>query len=290
MAKQSRYTEFSTAVRSCAADATFNWYFQEGDTIRSTTFDVVLTWFVHHLTCLQETIESLGKNPILDNFAGLYAPLPIDLVQANCMSYHQKTLKCAGDSFRRVMEAAYDDRTEAEKSIPTIGYFLPFNPASQVVDAKKIEQHWDAVFETVVYVAGNGEGVALEQLDNELYLAEQRDGKPSEATATHTRQQMPWYHSPDEQMPDQFGFGPLTATGKQLEAAIFNRPDVKCRQLKKHGAEGRLWIVKRTRYCLEVFLSSEGSYRTAKSRLDTAAKAVKVVAKKPRAKTSGKRK
>lgn len=94
-----------------------------------------------------------------------------------------------------------------------------------------------------------------------------------------------WFHSPDDKRPEQFCFGPLTATGKALDAAICNRanPDSHYLQLKGHGADGRLWIVKRRRFCLEVWFLTEGSYRNAKQRLDAAAE-------KPRAKTSHKRK
>ena len=109
------------------------------------------------------------------------------------------------------------------------------------------------------------------------------DGQPA---PTGAADKAPWCHSPDEERPiEQFAFGPLTATGKALDAAICNRakPDPHYLQLRGRGADGRLWIVKRRRFCLEVWFPTEGSYRNAKQRLNAATE-------KPHSKTSHKRK
>ena len=102
----------------------------------------------------------------------------------------------------------------------------------------------------------------------------------------------PWCRSLNEQKPDQFCFGPVTGTGRGVDAAIYNRtkPDPHFRQLKQKGREGRLWIIKRTSTCLEVWFSDQRSYTTAKKQLDDAASAAEVVANQALAGTSRNRK
>jgi hypothetical protein len=89
------------------------------------------------------------------------------------------------------------------------------------------------------------------------------------ALAIRTRATAPWFHSPDEQRPEQFCYGPLTGTAGELDAATCQRkePDRNHRQLKGRGINGHFWIVKRRRTCLEVWFRDQASYTAAARRL-----------------------
>ena len=83
------------------------------------------------------------------------------------------------------------------------------------------------------------------------------------------RANAPWCHSPKEPKPERFFLGPLTDTAVKLDAAICARkkPDRNHRQLNARGTDGRLWIVRLRRTCLEVWFSDQASYTAAKRRL-----------------------
>jgi hypothetical protein len=138
----SQYTDFSDNVFACLQQSTLLWHFPA-----TVSPDTVVQFFVERLESLKKTIESLGKEGILEEFASHYPTLPSDLRQENCVSFHQLALKRAESRFRRVVNAADEIDRGGPKGIlaPGLAKKLLANIADIPIDAQQIEENWNAV-------------------------------------------------------------------------------------------------------------------------------------------------
>jgi hypothetical protein len=145
----SRYTDFSGKVLSCLEDSKLLVPYLQHDDPKNIPFDVLLSYFVARLKNLQETIELLGKDAILADFAGHYPTLDADLRRDNCGSYHQFAIKRAEDAFRRVMRAAiYGTEPATVGRCPKLNErALSKSIADIRIDPQKIEENWDAFYQ-----------------------------------------------------------------------------------------------------------------------------------------------
>jgi len=183
----SQYTDFSDNVFACLQQSTLLWHFPA-----TVSPDTVVQFFVERLESLKKTIESLGKEGILEEFASHYPTLPSDLRQENCVSFHQLALKRAESRFRRVVNAADEIDRGGPKGIlaPGLAKKLLANIADIPIDAQQIEENWDAVMQAAREgISADLTGV-LAQLNDECVRTE-RVARVSPDTVDDAENQAP---------------------------------------------------------------------------------------------------